>query len=384
MEGHTRKRGPRASEALCRSPTRSTGKPAEAYQQCPPGLALRQREEVRGTQPAHHVRGESGHPLREGDPRQPARRLSRRPLQYQATDRVQHCRVPIGLVHQALYAIRDPLRPDSLASRHGSLGDRTRRAACEHRPVFHEVVSRDVSAGSLVVAFAASSLALLYYRHERRPLITSTSSPAKVVEAAYQYKDTYKREVYEVTEGVHGLLVHRDLDAIVLTPPIAFEGPDAVTRANRSKDLAAALQAIKSAKSDDAFDGDWANDVAGKQWIGEPTVIAKKHPPVIPWRCQGCLWPPHPPISPGSTRRSLLGVGGPGLPREDRGHPSHRGGTKPVELGSPNCDCPVRPSWLLSMNRGRPTSPSKAILRQSFSGTAPCKQSPCHPTSLLR
>lgn len=130
-----------------------------------------------------------------------------------------------------------------------------------------------VSVGSLVAAFAASLLALLYYRRRRRPLITSTSTPAEIIEAAYQYKNTYKREVYEVAEGVHGLLVHRDLDAIVLTPPISFEGPDAVTEANRSKDLAAATQAIKGAKGDDAFDGDWAADVAGKQWIGEPTSI---------------------------------------------------------------------------------------------------------------
>ncbi|MGX1266871.1 hypothetical protein [Streptomyces phaeoluteigriseus] len=135
-----------------------------------------------------------------------------------------------------------------------------------------------VSVGSLLAAFVASSLALLYYRHRRRRLITSTSTPAEIVEAAHQYKNTYEREVYEVVDGVHGLLVHRDLDAIVLTPPITFEGPDAVTRANRNKDLAAATQAIKAAKGDDAFDGGWATDVAGKRWIGEPAVIPSKPP----------------------------------------------------------------------------------------------------------
>ncbi|MGW2892909.1 hypothetical protein ACWDDN_47985 [Streptomyces griseoruber] len=135
-----------------------------------------------------------------------------------------------------------------------------------------------VSAGSLLAAFVASSLALLAYRHGRRPRITSTSTPTKVIEAAHQYKNTYEREVYEVADGVHGLLVHRDLDAIVLTPPITFEGPDAVTQANRNKDLAAATQAIKDAKGDDAFDGGWATDVAGKRWIGEPAVISNKPP----------------------------------------------------------------------------------------------------------
>ena len=92
------------------------------------------------------------------------------------------------------------------------------------RDVLDAPLVRDITVMTVAVGGAGAVAALLSIWHHRRstPIITKRSSPEEVLRAAQRSSNQLERARYKVGDK-HGLLVHRDGDALVLSPPISFE-----------------------------------------------------------------------------------------------------------------------------------------------------------------
>jgi hypothetical protein len=91
----------------------------------------------------------------------------------------------------------------------------------------------------------AASSALRVWVHRRRvPLITSSSDERAVLKAAARADQHVHRVAYKTSTGQVGLLVHRDREALVLSPRVFFSRPDSLADAIQRDDLRAASKAM--------------------------------------------------------------------------------------------------------------------------------------------
>lgn len=112
-----------------------------------------------------------------------------------------------------------------------------------------------VTAASGAVAWAAATVKVQLHRKDV-PVISESSSPRDVLAAAAKADGHVVRDRYKAGDRV-GLFVHRDGDAVVLTPPVLFSKPDGVATALAAGDLAGVSDAATGADFDGKFE---AND----------------------------------------------------------------------------------------------------------------------------
>jgi hypothetical protein len=139
------------------------------------------------------------------------------------------------------------------------------------RDVLDAPLVRDITVLTVAVggAGAVAALVSLWLHRKSTPIITPRSTPAQVLRAARRSHDKLERPRFRAGDN-HGLLVHRDGDALVLTPPISFEPTGALfdawddrTDAERFEHLVAALPAD--------FDGVFR---PGSDDFAAPTAVA--------------------------------------------------------------------------------------------------------------
>jgi hypothetical protein len=82
-----------------------------------------------------------------------------------------------------------------------------------------------LSAASAVVGGLVMDL-VLFLRRIGTPAVSPRSEPLDVLRAAARAENSIARQVYRSTDGLRGLLVHMDLGAFVLTPPIQYADVD--------------------------------------------------------------------------------------------------------------------------------------------------------------
>lgn len=112
-------------------------------------------------------------------------------------------------------------------------------AAIVGRDVLDSYELSDIAVETVVVGGlgAAAALVTTWTHRKTVPVITSQTSPADVLRAAQRASNSLERTRYKTAHDKHGLLVHRDGQALVLTPPIAFESGGALWDAwNKTKD----------------------------------------------------------------------------------------------------------------------------------------------------
>jgi hypothetical protein len=85
-----------------------------------------------------------------------------------------------------------------------------------------------LSAGSAVVGGLVTDLVLFLRRRIGTAAVSPRSEPWDVLRTAARADNTIARQVYRTAEGVRGLLVHKDLRAFVLTPPIQYADVDEI------------------------------------------------------------------------------------------------------------------------------------------------------------
>ncbi|WP_331729234.1 hypothetical protein OG592_43530 (plasmid) [Streptomyces avidinii] len=140
-----------------------------------------------------------------------------------------------------------------------------------------------VSVGSAIAAAVLSALVVAVYRF-RKHRITGSSRPWDVLRAAAQYDGAlFERPVYATSDDPArlGLLVHRDGEAVVLTPPIRFSGPDSLVaiygKEKPDRHLQDAVRVIKRSKPAETFEASFLDDPADR-WVSGPTVVVDPHP----------------------------------------------------------------------------------------------------------
>jgi hypothetical protein len=139
------------------------------------------------------------------------------------------------------------------------------------RDVLDAPLVRDITLLTVAVGAAGAVAALVSVRRHRisTPVINTRSDPAQVLRAAYRSDKRLERPRYKVGDKF-GLLVHRDGDALVLTPPISFEPRGALYTAWSGEENPHRFEHIIDALPDD-FDGQFSPGLAD---IPEITAIA--------------------------------------------------------------------------------------------------------------
>jgi hypothetical protein len=85
-----------------------------------------------------------------------------------------------------------------------------------------------LSAASAVIGGLVMDLGLFLRRRISTPAVSPKSGPLDVLHAAARAEDSIARQVYRTTDGLRGLLVHKDLGAFVITPPIQYADVDGI------------------------------------------------------------------------------------------------------------------------------------------------------------
>lgn len=143
-----------------------------------------------------------------------------------------------------------------------------------------------VSLGSAVAGAALSAVVLFAYRLRKR-LISENSSPWDVLRAAARSGGpAFERPVFSTggEQPLHGILVHHDGEASVLTPPVRVSGPDGLVNLcdlpqdDSRRTLKRAVKEIKRGR--DHFNS--ASYAQLDNWISGPTIVTAPMPNVRP------------------------------------------------------------------------------------------------------
>lgn len=102
-----------------------------------------------------------------------------------------------------------------------------------------------LSAASAVAGALATDLVLTLRRRIVTAAVSPRSEPMDVLGAAARDKDSIARQVYRTPDGLRGLLVHKDLGAFVITPPIQYADVDDI----RDSSLTRAIDLIRGTAS---------------------------------------------------------------------------------------------------------------------------------------
>jgi hypothetical protein len=116
------------------------------------------------------------------------------------------------------------------------------------------------------VAGAGASAIRVVLHRRKVPRINAGSFERDVLSAAARAGGTVRRVAYQADDDHVGVFVHRDRDALVLSPSIYFSRPDPLTEITDTTPLEEADD-----KATATFDGRYADDKEGE--ITRPTAV---------------------------------------------------------------------------------------------------------------